>query len=298
MSDPEVRSRMRAEYDLLRVVGSSLLPENLTIIATPDHPELEQCIGKTVGEIAKERGAHPNDTMLDLAIAGDLKTRFRSGSPVSYDTALVGPLMSDPYVIAGVSDGGAHCKSSVSGSYTTEFLTWLARDTNQISLEEAHCHLSYMPAQAPGFADRGFLREGAPADVVVYKLEDLKRVPEWEYEVVHDLPGGEWRLVQRSAGYRWTIVNGVIPSRMGSAPTLPPDDCCGIAELAWRRLLRSPLDRSVRGSRKTRYPIERERGSMREPEEQKHDRLGRALHRRQVGQAERIGPHPGRLGEH
>ncbi len=109
-----------------------------------------------------------------------------------------------------MSDGGAHTKFLTAGSYTTDLLTWLVRDEERLSLEEAHYRLSYLPAHAAGFKDRGYLREGAPADVVVYDLEQLGRDPEWTGEVVHDLPAGEWRRVQRSHGYRWTIVNGVI----------------------------------------------------------------------------------------
>ncbi len=154
--------------------------------------------------------------MLDIAVAGKLKVMFRSGLATSGDPELVGPLMSDPYVIAGVSDGGAHTKFFAGGSYTTDYLTWLVRDTKKISLEEAHYHLSYLPAQAAGFTDRGFLREGAPADIVVYNLTELKRVPEWEFEVLHDLPAGEWRVVQKAEGYRWTIVNGT-----GRGPSRP-----------------------------------------------------------------------------
>jgi N-acyl-D-amino-acid deacylase len=57
------------------------------------------------------------------------------------------------------------------------------------------------------FRDRGTLREGAPADVVVYDYENLKALPA---EVVHDLPGGEWRRVQRAEGYRYVLVNGEV----------------------------------------------------------------------------------------
>ena len=130
--------------------------------------------------------------------------------------------MCDPYVIPGVSDGGAHTKFFTGGSFTTDFLTWLVRDTKKISLEEAHYHLSYLPAQAAGFTDRGFLREGAPADIVVYNLAELKRVPEWEFEVLHDLPAGEWRVVQKAEGYRWTIVNGTITFEDGQCTGATP----------------------------------------------------------------------------
>ena len=58
-----------------------------------------------------------------------------------------------------------------------------------------------------GFQNRGVLRVGAPADIIVYDLNNLAALPE---EVAHDLPGGEWRRVQRASGYRYVLVNGAI----------------------------------------------------------------------------------------
>ncbi len=222
LTDPAVRERMRAEHEMIKSIGNGSIPENLTIVSTPGYPELEQYLNRTVGDIAKEGGKHPTDAMLDIAVAGGLKVEFRTGSVTSGNADLVGPLMSDPYVIAGVSDGGAHTKFFTGGSYTTDFLTWLVRDSGKVSLEEAHYHLSYLPAQAAGFVDRGFLREGAPADIVVYDLAKLKRTPEWEFETVHDFPANEWRRVQRSEGYRWTLVNGQITFEDGKCTGATP----------------------------------------------------------------------------
>jgi N-acyl-D-aspartate/D-glutamate deacylase len=222
LSDPATREQMRAEYKMLLSIGGGSIPENLTVATTPGHPELEKYVGRKISDIAKEDGKHPNDAMLDIAVAGDLKVVFRTGAATSYDAEKVGPLMCDPYMIAGVSDGGAHTKFFTGGSYTTDFLTWLVRDTGKVSLEEAHYHLSYLPAQAAGFVDRGFLREGAPADVVVYDLKILKRTPEWEFETVHDFPANEWRRIQRSEGYRWTIVNGQITFEDGKCTGATP----------------------------------------------------------------------------
>ena len=81
-------------------------------------------------------------------------------------------------MIPGVSDGGAHTKFLTSGSYTTDTLAWLVRDEKRLTLEEAHYKLSYLPARAAGFRDRGALLEGWPADVVVYDLARLERLPE------------------------------------------------------------------------------------------------------------------------
>jgi N-acyl-D-amino-acid deacylase len=222
LSDPEIRKAMREEHEMLKTVGRASMPESLKIVGTPGHPELEKYVGQIVGEMAKAEGKHPTDVMIDIAIAGGLKVEFRTAPPFSENPDLVGALMSDPYVIAGVSDGGAHTKFFTGGSFTTDFLTWLVRDTGKVSLEEAHYHLSYLPAQAAGFVDRGFLREGAPADIVVYDLANLKRTPEWEFETVYDLPANEWRRIQRAEGYRWTIVNGQITFEDGKCTGATP----------------------------------------------------------------------------
>jgi N-acyl-D-aspartate/D-glutamate deacylase len=90
----------------------------------------------------------------------------------------------------------------------------MVRDEQRLSLEDAHYKLSYLPAFMGGFKDRGVLREGAPADIVVYDLDNLKLLPK---EVAHDLPGGEWRRIQKAEGYRWIMVNGEVTFEDGVA---------------------------------------------------------------------------------
>jgi N-acyl-D-aspartate/D-glutamate deacylase len=63
------------------------------------------------------------------------------------------------------------------GVYPTDMLSWLVRDTGTLTLEEAHFRLSTLPAHAAQFKDRGTLREGLAADIVVYDLNNLKALP-------------------------------------------------------------------------------------------------------------------------
>ena len=206
MQDPEHRRRLRAEWDDgvkpgLGVVSGSL--EGL-VIEEVGRRELEHYVGQRVGEIAANEGKHVVDAVLDIAVADDLRTEFYA-LHLRNNPQYTGELVQSPYVIPGTSDGGAHVKFATFGRFPTEILVWLVRDTQAVSLEQAHYALSYLPAFFGGFQDRGFLREGAPADIVVYDLEGLKMLPS---EVVHDFPGNAWRRVQRAEGYRWIMVNG------------------------------------------------------------------------------------------
>jgi N-acyl-D-aspartate/D-glutamate deacylase len=89
------------------------------------------------------------------------------------------------------------------------FRAWFgARRTTNLTLRRALSYVRITRHEA-GFGDRSVLSEGAAADVVVYDLNGLGIEPEWVGEIVHDLPGGEWRRVQRPKGYRSIIVNGV-----------------------------------------------------------------------------------------
>jgi len=115
--------------------------------------------------------------------------------------------MSDPSVLPGVSDGGAHVRFLTAGRYPTETILRAARDGDVLSLEDVHAKLSALPGYVAGFRDRGTLEVGKAADVVVYDLENLAVLP---VEKLEDQPGGEWRRVQRARGYRFILVNGEV----------------------------------------------------------------------------------------
>ncbi len=151
-------------------------------------------------------GKHFVDAFLDIATADRLRTVFYTASAAG-SSDLLREVVQDPYVLYGVSDGGAHTKFFTAGRYPTETLSMHVRERELVSLEEAHWRLSALPASLAGFRDRGTIRVGGPADIVVYDFENLESRPS---EVAHDLPGGEWRRIQRARGYRWVLVNGEI----------------------------------------------------------------------------------------
>ena len=220
MQDPALREALVKEAEAadrrLQMIQAGVggNPKHLVVQSVNGQDELEPYVGRSVGEIADAEGKSPVEAMLDLSLAGDLNVEFL-GPDRGSNAEFVADMIGQPYSIPGVSDGGAHTKFFTGGAYTTDFLSWLVRDEEVVSLEEAHYRLSNLPAQAAGFRDRGVLHEGAAADVVVYDIDELAIDPPWIGEVEHDLPGGEWRRVQRAIGYRAIIVNGEITFEEG-----------------------------------------------------------------------------------
>ena len=173
------------------------------IILEVKRADMKHLENLTLREAGEKEGKHPVDAMLDLAVADDMATTFYSPA-VGEKNEYLKELVNDSTLL-GVSDGGAHTKFFCGGRYSTESITRMVREMNMMSLEEAHWRLSAQPAACAGFKDRGVLREGAPADIVVYDYDNLEILPT---EVVHDLPGKEWRRVQKAKGYRAVLVNG------------------------------------------------------------------------------------------
>ena len=215
MKNPALRAAVKRETEeadrKLQVIQAGVggpIPR-LIVQTANSQAELEPYVGKSVGQIAEEEGKDPIDVMLDLSLAGDLNVEFL-GPDRGFNAEHTAEMINASYfTVPGASDGGAHTKFFTGGAFTTDFLRWLVRDEQLVSLEEAHYRLSALPAHAAGFHDRGVLREGAAADVVVYNLDELDIEPNWIGEIVHDFPGNEWRRIQRAKGYHAILVNGV-----------------------------------------------------------------------------------------
>ena len=217
--NPALRAALCAEYDSghTPVVTGSIKDFRIESV---ENPALKKFEGKTVEECARMENKHPMEMMLDIAVADDLKSEFETPARnVRQDHAA--ELMSSEYSIPGVSDGGAHTKFVTIGAYPTDMISWMVRDAGFMSLEEAHYRLSALPARCAGFENRGILREGAPADMVVYDLDTLKITPE-KPKIVHDFPAGEWRRVQYADGYRWIMVNGEVTFEDGECTGATP----------------------------------------------------------------------------
>jgi N-acyl-D-aspartate/D-glutamate deacylase len=173
--------------------------------------ENQRLIGKTVAEIAAERGTDPADTLLDLALADDLETLF--DFPVlNQEPEGVRPLVTDPRFLIGLSDGGAHVDQLCDAGYATYLLGKWVRERQALTLEQAVRRLTSEVAEFFGIPDRGVVAPGKVADLVLF---DPGTVDDEAPEFVWDLPGGGKRLVARAEGIHATIVAGEILYRNG-----------------------------------------------------------------------------------
>ena len=211
LHDPELRRRLieaSGASDGRRPVGAEARAADydwLLVFDTVEGPH------RTVAEVARERGQHPAETMIDLALARDLDLFFLQ--PVAnedQDYAL--ELMRHPRAVVTFSDSGAHVSQLMDSSLQTHLLYHWVRRKQAFTLEQAVRMLTLVPATLWGFADRGLIREGMAADLVVFDPETIAaEMP----EVVDDLPSGARRLVQRTRGIAATVVNGEVLLRDG-----------------------------------------------------------------------------------
>ena len=166
----------------------------------------------TVAEIAERRGEHPVGAMIDLMIEDE--DRIFVQPLVNETPEAVGGMLRHPRALATFSDSGAHVCQEMGSSLQTHMLSYWVRDKRAFSLEVAVRMLTFDNASAWELPDRGLVRRGWAADLVLFDEARVKpRLP----TVETDLPGGARRLVQKADGIAATIVNGAVTLENGEA---------------------------------------------------------------------------------
>jgi N-acyl-D-aspartate/D-glutamate deacylase len=166
-------------------------------------PKLKPLEGRTVAEIARERGHDPLDVFFDLPIEDNLELRY-----VAERADIPHELLDDPRTMIGISDGGAHVDQLCDAGYCTDLIGTWVRDKQVLGLERAIKRITSEPADFFGMSDRGRLTPGLAADIVTFVYDTIGSAD--RPELIHDLPGGGRRLVVRARGITSTIVNGQI----------------------------------------------------------------------------------------
>jgi N-acyl-D-amino-acid deacylase len=201
-ADPAWREKLRSEVTPI----FQKWWDRVVIAWAPSAPELEEM---PLVAAAARLGKDPVDLALDLALANDLKARFRM-AVMNFDEKEVAELITDPNTIIALSDAGAHASQLCDACYSTYLLGHWVRDRKVFTLEQAVHNLTQRPAEMFGITDRGVLADGRPADIVVF---DPKTVGPGPLKRVHDMPAGADRLVSEASGIDAVVVNGTLIRR-------------------------------------------------------------------------------------
>ena len=209
LRDPSLRDVMRHELATIRR-SVKFEWDRITVAATA-REENRHLDGMPATELAAARGVDVMDAVLDLALDEDLATVFRidrQQGPAHVEFRK--RMAQHPLLMAGASDAGAHLQTFCGADYPTRVLKDLVPDP--LTLEQAVHKLTGQPAAMLGLADRGVIREGAHADLVLF---DPARLGVVSTRFLDDFPAGARRLVHEPTGYEAIIVNGTTVVRDG-----------------------------------------------------------------------------------
>lgn len=220
--DMDFESRLRAIHDLSfceKLTDESKEPERrgkseageavrrqVFWMGTGESPDYVAPPEKSLQAMADAAGEHWSETFLRLSreTGGKGLFTFRMFN-VNIDA--LSDLFESEHVFPSLGDAGAHVSQIMDAGWASFVLSHWVRETGLYSMGEGIRRLTSGPARVMGLKDRGILAPGMRADVNVF---DADRVAECHPELVHDFPGGAPRYIQRSRGYRATIVNGQV----------------------------------------------------------------------------------------
>jgi N-acyl-D-aspartate/D-glutamate deacylase len=222
LRDPGVRARLdEAAHSEAAGVFRRLSNWSNYIIGDTYAPENQGLSWRDVGSIAAEQNKAPFDALLDLVIADDLRTvlwpKASDGDDASWRARV--EVWENPGAMIGGSDAGAHLDRMCGAPYTTRFLADCIRGRQLVSMERAVQLITSAPAALFGLRDRGVLREGAVADIVVF---DPDTIGSDDATLVRDLPGDSARLTANSHGIMRVLVHGTAIVEDGKATGATP----------------------------------------------------------------------------
>ena len=205
-ADTEKQDQLIAEMDQLPITANMWVGE----VFTDEHKELE---GKKVTDIAAEKGVPVGRVVLDLANADGLQTEFQVKGAIHGDEDYVSQILDHPLCHVGASDAGAHIAQFAGAGDTCHILSKYVRERGDMTLERAVYRMTHEVAEAWGIQDRGLLKEGMAADVVIF---DPATIDRGEEVFVHDVPGDANRYVRHPEGVDTVLINGAIAHTNGA----------------------------------------------------------------------------------
>ena len=204
LADPSFRQSVKDELSqtaTFRLFNNEWDKVHVVQTALAEHQLFEQ---KNVAELAQASQQDPLDFALDLALKEDLQTVF-TAQLLNSDTEQVGRLLNDPHSLVSLSDAGAHLTFFNDAGFGLHLLGHWARDLGLMTMTQAVHKLTAQPAKVLGLKDRGLLRTGYAADLMLFDPTNVGRGPKHR---VFDLPGGAARLNTLATGVHGVWVNG------------------------------------------------------------------------------------------
>ena len=212
LRDPAFRARLlvAAGGTDAQAVGGRLIEKFDLMFALGESPDYEPDLADSVGSIARREGREPAEVALDAMLENDgtamLWVPFSNYSQGNLDGTR--ELLTHPYTVPALSDGGAHVGTICDGSFPTTLLQHWGRDRDgeRIDVEFLVQRQCRDTARLVGLHDRGVLAAGYRADI---NIIDFDRLRVHQPELLYDLPAGGRRVVQRADGYAHTFVAGI-----------------------------------------------------------------------------------------
>jgi len=201
-ADPAWRASVLEKWE-----GATFMVPRWETFEVAEHPVDPSLEGRRIADLAAEQGIEPFDAVLELALSDPmLSTRVRC-VVANDDVDEVAFLLNEEHVALGLSDAGAHVGQLCDAPQATDLLGNWVRDRSVMPIEEAIRRLTKAQADMFGLVDRGELRVGAFADVVVF---DPATVAPGPVRRIADFPAGSERLTADAPiGVRHVLVNGV-----------------------------------------------------------------------------------------
>jgi N-acyl-D-aspartate/D-glutamate deacylase len=221
LADPEQRRHLdQGAHSKEAGILGALADWRILIVEETFSPANAGLAGRTVGDIAAERGQDPFDALVDVVLADELRTGLRPPIPESEaDWGLRANVWQDPRTVVGGSDAGAHLDMMCGAVYSTSMLGDGVRKRGLLSWEAAIRELTDVPARLYGLRERGRVDVGWWADLVVLDPDRVGHRPEHTRD---DLPGGAGRLYAEAEGIEHVLVNGVEIARGGALTGATP----------------------------------------------------------------------------
>lgn len=171
-----------------------------------------QYVGRTLADIAAERGEGCARALINISLEHDLDVAFLAANGGHDKADRVGAMLVNPLVHIGAGDGGAHLTSFSTYGDTGYLFSKFVRETGHFTLEEAVRKITSEPAEIWNIKERGLLKEGFAADVVVFDADTIDRDEE---KPVFDMPGDGMRYSRAAIGVDTVLVNGAIAYENG-----------------------------------------------------------------------------------